>query len=418
MTFDRRSVLKGIGAGVGVAAIGMPAVLRAQTKPFRIGFMTVKTGPLASGGIQLEQGLNIYMKERNNILAGIPVEVFTVDTGGAPAVALTKMQELVERNQISCLIGPLSTQEALALDDVIRQTKTPTVSVAAADDMTQRRANPWFVRVTATSSQCSHVMGDYAAKDLKYKRAVTIADDIAYGHEQNAGFQQVFEADGGKVVQKLWPPLAVPDYGTYIAQLKTNVDCVFAAFAGSNGFRFFRQFNEYGLKGKVPLLGGMTAFDEALLQQMGDDAIGLLSVNYYSAELDNPANKKFVEAMRRDYKVDPGYYGAATYTAAAVLEAALKTVGPKGMDDKEALMKALRTNKVEDTCRGPVSFDAYGNVVGNVYIRKVEKKGGRLVNSVIKTYENVSQFWNYGPEAFLKNPVYSRDYPPAKNLEP
>jgi len=140
--------------------------------------------------------------------------------------------------------------------------------------MTQRRANPWFVRVTSTSSQCSHVMGDYAAKELKYKRCSTIADDIAYGHEQNSGFQAVFEADGGKIVQKLWPPLAVPDYGTYIAQINTKVDGMFAAFAGSNGFRFFRQFNEYGLKGKIALLGGMTAFDESLLQQMGDDAIG------------------------------------------------------------------------------------------------------------------------------------------------
>lgn len=414
MIVDRRSVIKGIGAGVGVAALGAPAV-RAQAKPIRVGFMTVKTGPLASGGIQMEQALNLYLKERNNILAGVPVELFTVDTGGAPAVARTKMQELIERNQISAMIGPLSTQEALALDDYIRETKTPTISVAAADDMTQRRANPWFVRCTSTSSQCSHVMGDYAAKELKYKRCSTIADDIAYGHEQNAGFQRVFEEDGGKIVQKLWPPLAVPDYGTYIAQINTKVDGMFAAFAGSNGFRFFRQFNEYGLRGKIPLLGGMTAFDESLLQQMGDEAIGLLSVNYYSATLNNPSNKKLVEGMRRDYKVDPGYYGAATYVAGAVLEAALKTTG--GKDDKQALMDALRNNKVEDTCRGPVAFDKYGNVVGNVYIRRVEKQDGRLVNAVIKTYENVSQFWNFKSDDFLKSPVYSRDYPPAKNLE-
>ncbi len=192
MNFDRRSVLKGIGAGVGMTALGAPTVVRAQTKPVRIGFMTVKTGPLASGGIQMEQALTLYLKERNNVLAGVPVELYTVDTGGAPSVARTKMQELIERNQISCLIGPLSTQEALALDDYIRDTKTPTISVAAADDMTQRRANPWFVRVTSTSSQCAQVMGDYTAKDLKYKRVVTIADDLAYGHEQCSGFLRVF----------------------------------------------------------------------------------------------------------------------------------------------------------------------------------------------------------------------------------
>jgi len=80
-------------------------------------------------------------------------------------------------------------------------------------------------------------------------------------------------------------------------------------------------------------------------------------------------------------------------------------------------MKALRATKV-DSARGPVAFDEYGNVVGNVYIRRVERKDGRLVNAVVQTYPNVSQFWTYNPKEFLANPVYSRDYPPAKNLEP
>jgi branched-chain amino acid transport system substrate-binding protein len=101
-----------------------------------------------------------------------------------------------------------------------------------------------------------------------------------------------------------------------------------------------------------------------------------------------------------------------------VLEAALNTIGNK-IEDKNALMKALRENKVEETCRGPVQFDKYGNVVGNVYIRRVEKKDGKLVNAVIKTYPNVSQFWTYDPEEFLKKPVYNRDtWPENKNIEP
>lgn len=416
MAIERRSVLKGIGA-TAAASLGAPAVLAQSKEPIRLGFMTVKTGPLASGGIQMEQGLTIYLKERNGVIAGRPVELFTVDTGGAPAVARTKMQELVERNKISCLIGPLSTQEALALDDMIRDYKLPVIAEAAADDLTQRRTNPWYARVTSSSGQCAHVMAHYAATELKYKRAALIGDDLAYGHEQNSAFQRVFEDAGGKVVQKLWPPLAVPDYGTYIAQLKTNVDALFMSFAGSNGFRFTRQLAEYGMTGRLPLLGGMTAVDEAVLQQMGDEALGIISANYYSAELDNPANKRFVEAMRRDYKTSPGYYGAFTYVAGAVLEHNVKAVGGN-IEDREAFMKAIRTNVVPDTARGPVRFDAYGNIVGNVYIRKVEKKEGRLVNSVIKTYPDVSQFWTYDAGDFLKSPVYSRDYPPAKNIEP
>jgi branched-chain amino acid transport system substrate-binding protein len=416
MTIKRRTVLKGLlGAGVGVAALGAPNVLRAQGSPMRIGFLTVKTGPLASGGIQMEQGLALYLKERNNMLAGRPVQLFTGDSAGAPAVARSKMQELVERDNVSCLIGPLATAEALAIDDYIRDKQIPTLSVAAAEDMTQRKANPWFCRATSTSAQCSYAMGDYAAKELKYKRIAMIADDIAYGYELNAGFQRTFEEAGGKVVQKLWPPLNAPDYGTYIAQLKRDVDAIFMGFAGSNGLKFLRQYKEYG--GQTPLLGGMTAIDESLLRQMGDEALGALSTCWYSAQLDNASNKKLVEGMNRDNKVDPGFYAAATYTNGAVLEAALKSIDGK-IEDKDAFMKALRGIKVEETCRGPVSFDKYGNVVGNIYIRKVEKKGGKLVNSVIKTYPNVSQFWTYDPEEFLKRPVYNREtWPENKNIE-
>jgi branched-chain amino acid transport system substrate-binding protein len=277
MALHRRTVLKAIGA-TALSSMAAPWVARAQTGPMRVGFLTVKTGPLASGGLQMEQGLTLYLKERNNTLAGRPVQLFTGDSAGAPAVARTKMQELVERDNISCLIGPLATAEALAIDDYIRDKQIPTLSVAAAEDMTQRKSNPWFVRADSSSAQCSYPMGDYAAKELKYNRVAIIADDLAYGYELCAGFQRAFEDAGGKVVQKLWPPLNAPDYGTYIAQLKTNVDAIFIGFAGSNGLKFLRQYKEYG--GKIPLLGGMTAVDESLLRQMGDEAIGTLSTSF------------------------------------------------------------------------------------------------------------------------------------------
>jgi branched-chain amino acid transport system substrate-binding protein len=406
----RRFVQAGAAAG---AAIAFSRNALSQSGNLRIGLMTVKTGPLASGGIDMERALVMYLKERNNTLAGRKVELFVGDSGGVPAQARTKVQELVERERIHVMIGPLAAGEALAVDDYIRQVQLPTLSVAAAEDMTQRKPNPWFVRGTSTSSQNAHPLADYCYKQLKMRRMTLIADDIPYGHEMCAGFQRVFEDLGGKIVQKMFPPLTVPDYGTYLAQLKTDVDGVFLGFAGSNGFRYLRQFKEYGLK--VTPVGGMTALDEAVLRNMGDEALGIVTSCWYSAELDNPINRKFAAEFRKEWKYDPGFYAAATYVEGAVLEAALN--GVKGnVEDKAALMKTLKGIKV-DTARGPVSFDEYGNVVGNVYIRKVERKGGRLVNTVINTYPDVSQFWTYDPKEFLKNPVYSRDYPPAKNLE-
>ncbi|HEU5177585.1 MAG TPA: ABC transporter substrate-binding protein, partial [Burkholderiales bacterium] len=237
--------------------------------------MTVKTGPLASGGIDMERALVQYLKERNYTMGGRKVELFVGDSAGVPAQARTKIQELVERDKIHIMIGPLAAAEALAADDYIRQAKLLTLSVAAAEDLTQRRPNPWFTRGTSTSSQCAHPAADYAYKNLKMRRMATIADDFAYGHEMSAGFQRVFEELGGKIVQKFFPPLAVPDYGTYLAQLKTNIDGIFLGFAGANGFRYLRQFNEYGLRGKVTPVGGMTALDEAVLRNMGDEALGI-----------------------------------------------------------------------------------------------------------------------------------------------
>jgi branched-chain amino acid transport system substrate-binding protein len=194
-----------------------------------------------------------------------------------------------------------------------------------------------------------------------------------------------------------------------------SADAIFLGTAGSNGFRFLRQFIEYGLKDKMAVIGGMTALDESVLRNLGDEALGILTTSWYSAELDNPLNKVFAPAFRKQFKYDPGYYAGSTYVAGAVLEAAVKTT-EGNVEDKKALMAAIRGSGAQ-TIRGVVKFDEFGNAIGDVYIRKVTKADGRLVNAVVKTYPDVTQFWTYNKAEFLKNPVYSRDYPPAKNLE-
>ena len=387
----------------------------AQGEPIRIGFLTVRTGPLAAGGKQMEQGIQLFLKERNNMIAGRKVELIIADTGGNPAGAKTKTQELVERDKVHVIIGPLAAFEALAIDDYIRATRTPTVSCsAAAEDLTQRRPNPYFVRSAASSGQPNHALGEYAAKDLGYKRVAIIADDFAYGHETAAAFQRVFEDDGGKVVQRIFTPLNAPDYGSYLAQIKQNVDAVYAGFAGANGFRFLRQYKEYGLK--KPVLGSMTTADEGIMKQMGDEAIGVVTGGWYAAGIDTPENKRFVAAVNKEFGADPGYYTLGAYSAGVLVEAAAKAVKGR-VEDKDAFMKALRNPGTVHDPRGAWHLDEYGNPVMPIYIRRVERKGGKLVNTVIKTYPNVSQFWKYPPKEFLANPVYSRDYPPAKYLE-
>jgi branched-chain amino acid transport system substrate-binding protein len=166
----------------------------------------------------------------------------------------------------------------------------------------------------------------------------------------------------------------------------------------------------------MAVIGGMTALDESVLRNMGDEALGIVTTSWYSAEIDNPLNKVFAPAFRKQYKYDPGYYAASTYVSGEVLEAALKATNANA-EDKKGLMTAIRGSSTQ-TVRGLLKFDEFGNAIGDVYIRKVTRTDGRLVNSVVKDYPNISQFWTYDKAEFLKNPVYSRDYPPAKNLEP
>jgi branched-chain amino acid transport system substrate-binding protein len=403
-------------AGAALSMCLAPLTASAQEKePIRVGFLTIKSGALAAGGRQMEEGLTLFLKERNNMIAGRKVILFTADTAGQPAQTKSKAQELVERDKVQVLIGPLAAFEALAIDDYIRQAQVPIISPsAAAEDLTQRKPNPWFVRAVGTSAQPLHPLGEYAAKTLGYKRIVTIGDDFAFGHEGVAGFQRAFEDNGGKVVQKLWSPLNVADYGTYISQIKTNADAIFIAFAGANGPRFLKQYHEYNLK--LPVLASMTAVDEGVLKNMGDEAVGVVSTGWYAAGIDSPANRKFVAEINKEYKADPGYYTVGAYGAGLMLEAALTAVKGR-IEDKAAFMKALRAVELTNDPRGTIKLDQYGNPVMNNYIRKVQRKDGKLVNTVVKTYPGVSQFWTYDSKQFLEQPVYTRDYPPAKNLE-
>ena len=412
---NRRTFLAGTAAGTAAAALPFPAPAIAQAAPFKIGLLTVKTGPLAQGGIQMEQGIAALLKEKGNTLAGRKVELLVADTGGNPAGAKTKAQEVIERDKVNVILGPLAAFELLAITDYVRDNATPLISLAAAEDVTQRKANPFVIRPSATSAQCCHAMGDYATKDLNYKRAATISEDFAFGYEQMAGFQRVFEDNGGKVVKKLWPPLVTPDYTPFIAQIK-DVDCVFNGFAGSNPVKFMRAYADLGLKARIPLLAGWTAMDDALLRSLGDEAVGVHSAAFYSAAFGSESNKRFVAAMAKDYNVLPGGYSAGMYVAGQCVEAAIQALGGN-TDDRKAFADALHKVVLTDTPRGPIRFDQYGNVIGDVFIRKCERKDGQLVNTVVKTYPNVSQFWTYEEKAFLANPVYGRDFPPAKNLE-
>jgi branched-chain amino acid transport system substrate-binding protein len=408
---SRRALLAGTAAGTAAAIARFPAPAIAQAAPFKLGLLTVKTGPLAQGGIQMEQGVLTYLKEKNYTIGGRKVDFVSADTGGNPAGTKTKAQELVERDKVDVILGPLAAFELYAINDYIREQKMPLLSLAAADNLTQRQPNPYLLRASATSSQAMHPMGHYAATELKLKRVVTVSEDFAFGYEQMGGFQASFQKDGGCVTSKLWPPLQTPDYAPYVAQI-ADCDGVCQGFAGSNPLRFMKAYASAGLA--FPVVSGETGGDDALLRSFGDEAVGLVSCCPYTLDLPADGNQRFVDGIMKNYDVIPGFYAAGLYINCQVVDAGLKAVGGDA-SDKEKLMAAMRAVKIGDTPRGPIEFDHLGNVVGNFYVRRIGKEGAKyglkLWNTTIKTYEKVSQFWTWPEQEYLAHPVYSRDYP-------
>lgn len=409
---SKRALAMMLGALVLAVGAGTPGWAQ---KPIKIGFLAPLTGGGAAVGKDMVDGLRMYFDETGNQLGGRKVELIVEDSQGRPEVALNKLRKFIESDQVDIVGGEAFAHIALAMAPKAEEYKIPMIfPVAAADDLTQRQRGKWVVRTGWTGSQPSHPFGEWVIKNTKYRRIVTIAADYAFGWEVVGGFQRTFEEQGGQVVQKLWVPLNVADWAPYLSQIRRDTDAVFALAVAAAQLRFPRQYEDAGLKGRLPLIGGAVTFDESALGRMGDEALGGISPLMYSAALDTPAMKAWVQKYKAKYGKVPSYYSETCYTTGRWLDAAVKAVGGK-VEDREAFLAALKKVELPDALRGPIKLDAYGNPVQNIYIRKVERKDGELQNTVIHTYPAVSQFWKWNPEEYLKQPAYTRDYPPCKH---
>ncbi|TMB66797.1 MAG: ABC transporter substrate-binding protein [Deltaproteobacteria bacterium] len=385
-----------------------------QKAPIRIGFLAPVTGGGAAVGKDMTSGFTMYLEEIGNQIAGRKVEVIVEDTQGDPSQALTKLRKLVDSDKVLVLAGAFLASEGYALAPKIDEYQIPTLfPVVSADDLTQRKPVKWLVRTGWTSSQPNQPFGEYVAKTLGYKKVVTIAMDYAFGWEQVGGFQRTFEEAGGQIVQKLWPPLGTTDFGPFLAQIKRDADAVFGVMVAASALRFPKQYQDAGLKARLPIIGGGTTFDEFVLPSLGDEAIGAITPLIYSAAIDTPVNKRFVKEYKTKYGKIPSYYSETCYTVARWINEGAKAVGGN-VEDREKFLAALKRVEIPDAPRGPVKLDARGSPIQNIYVRKVEKKDGELWNTVIHTFPAVSQFWKYKPEEFLKQPVYNRNYPACK----
>ena len=403
------------------SALVTGAATTAGAEELRIGFIAAMTGGFAAVGKDMVDGFQLYLDQHKNAFGGAEVKLIVEDEQAKPDVAVTKAKKLVLQDKVHMFIGGILAPTGYALAPVSTAEKTVYIaSIPAADDLTQRQLDkyPYFVRTGWTSSQPSHPFGQWACEQ-GYKKIAVVAADYAFGYEVVGGFQKSFEACGGKIIQKIWPPLGAKDFGPYIPNIKPDADAIFSLMVGPMPLQFTKQLAASG--NTKPVIGGGTSYDEFILPAMGDEAIGGVSPLQYSAALDTPKNAEFVKAYRAKYNKVPSYFSESNYTTAQWIDEVMQKTGGKWPGGEE-FIKLMQSIKL-DAVRGPVSLDEMRNPVQNIYIRKVEKKKmfgydkEELWNTVIKTYPDVGQFWTYDKAAFLKQPVYTRDWPECKSCE-
>lgn len=412
---DRRQFLKTTSLSLAAAGAGMSpwTLAPAQTAPIKVGLLAPLTGVVASGGREMVEGTQFWFDQVKYEIAGRKVELIVEDDASNPDTALQKARRLVEQANVHFLIGNLLANTGLAVANYVKGTGTPYfIPIIAADDLTQRQRIKNVIRVAGYSASAfTHPLGDWALKQ-GYKKIATVSQDYTFGHEQCGGLAQVFTEGGGEIVQQFWHPLNTADFSPYLGQIANlQVDAVFAMETGADATRLIQQYASFGLKGKTPLLGAMNATDQSVIRTLGEECEGVVSPAHFAEGSNNPVTKKFVDEYTAKYQKVPSLYGFSMYSGAMWVSKAIEKLGGK-VEDRDAFINAvLKTDLTDSPLGTTVKLDAYGNPIYDVYIRKVVKRpDGKFWNAPIETYANVSQFWKYDPEAYLKQPPYSRTF--------
>jgi len=388
----------------------------------RIGTIGPTTGWATIFGQGCLNGIKLALDEYNNEFNGVPIKVFSEDTKADVEVMRTKLDTLKTRDKVHLIIGPSLGHEGMAaVDWGARNPEVPMlIGYSAPEDITMRKATDSVIRPGWTGAQVIFNFGQYCAKELGYKKIIIVGQDYSYPWDQAAGFIRGFLENGGEKVERIWHPVEAVDFSSIMAKLMSmskEYDAVLNNSGGAQVIGFFKQWKQFGLDKVYPqILGQANVPIVSMLSELGDSAEGVYSSLHYYDGNPSEANQKFRENFKKKYGHYPDVIAVQGYDAVHVAFKAMKAINGQ-VDDPKKFIAALRQVKmsVDESPRGPFYFDKYANPVQNIYIKKVVKKDGRLMNEAVKTYEEVSQFGPYADMAdkYMAAPATTRDYPPG-----
>lgn len=365
-----------------VAALTLLAAPSALAQSVKIGMILSLSGQFADAGVQLDNGVKAYMKQKGDTVAGRRIEIIRRDTGGvAPDVAKRLAQELIVRDNVDVLAGFVLTPNALAAADVSAEAKKFMVVMNAATSVVITKS-PYMIRTSVVLPQVMETFGTWAATKGGVKQVYTMVTDYGPGIDSEQAFQNAFKAAGGTVVGAVRFPVANPDFSAFVQRAKDVAPEAIFIFipGGAQPAALGKAFAERGIdKKKTRVLGSGETTAEAALKSMGDTALDVITAWHYDYTSKNPLNQKFVKEYQSVANGrNPDFFSIGGYDGMhAIYEAVKKT---SGKTDGEALVAAAKGLKWESP-RGPMMIDPETrDVVQNVYIRRVEKVGGELMN--------------------------------------
>ncbi len=380
---------------IGTCALAANAMAQA---PIKIGVIQTYSGPLSTPGTDASNGFTLFFEERDYKVAGRTIQLIKEDDAANPAQAMERARRLVERENVTFLTGITSSAVAYALRDYVDAKEIPLVVMgsAGADGITNARASSYIFRTSFANTQFTAPFGPYACQKLGYKRVAIMASDFVTGYEQSKGFKTTYENAGCKVVKEIFAPLGTVDFAPFLSQVPVGeIDAVWAMFFGADAIGYVKQYDAFGLKAKLPLVGSGGLPDERLLAPMGASSVGITTSTFYVTTFETPANREFVRTYRSKYNAVTDATSASGYVAAMVIAAAIEAVNGK-VDDKNALLTALRKVELATSPLGHFRFDQKQNVIFDLVVTKVEARDGvYLPYTIDKLASDVDQFWQY-----------------------
>jgi branched-chain amino acid transport system substrate-binding protein len=357
----------------------------------KVGLVIPQAGVYAPLGTDMKRAWDLWLERNGGKFGNYTVSTVVGDEGETPQTGVPAVQKLLQNDGCDVLVGIVSSATALGVRDLITEAKKVLlISNAGAVDLTGKAASPYLWRTSFTNSQVSAAMGKHLASQGFKEAVYTIAPDYAAGAEAMAGFSKAFQAGGGTIAGTAKPPFGkTQDYQPFLSGIRASgAKATFCFFAGAEAVSFVKQYSQFGLAGSIPLYGSGFLTEGGVLPAQGDTSLGVQTSLHYTSELDSKANKDFVAAYQAKYNEAPTVYSVQTWDAAAVLNRALRSAGAV---DGDSVAKGLSSvGTIDDSPRGPWSFDGQ-TPKQKFYLRKVEKRDGKYVNTVVADLGELSR---------------------------